>query len=351
MDVRGRVGWGRAAACAVAVSALCAVLAGGLSGAEASAASPPPTGLTTDGGGPGVQIDVAQPSLSWQNIADVRQSAYEIKVSSARRAGQEIVWDSGKVMSADETGIRYGGQPLASDSSYLWSVRVWDQAGRTTGWCDPAEFDTELMSPADWSAEWIGRDNPATRPALGQQAPAPLLRKQFTVSHRIADARLHMVGLGYYVAWINGERVGDQVLDPGPTQYEKTAVYDSYDVTRSLRPGQNAIGVMLGRGYFAATTAEGFGWGTRPGWNEPRLIAQLDLTYTDGSTARVISDGTWQMAGAAAGPAAAGRACAPALPAPPVTPAPREPHARLHAPATEPAPYCQAAARLPKSSA
>lgn len=148
-------------------------------------------------------------------------------------------------------------------------------------------------SSPDWTAQWIGRNDPATRPALGQQAPAPLLRKGFTLNGGIAQVRLRIVGLGYYVAWINGYRVGSQVLNPGPTQYAETAVYDSFDVTRLLQPGQNAIGVLLGRSYFSATTNEGFGWGTRPDWHEPRLLAQLDIAYRDGSTARVVSDGSW----------------------------------------------------------
>lgn len=132
-----------------------------------------------------------------------------------------------------------------------------------------------------WTAQWIGRNDPATRPALGQQAPAPLLRKGF---------------------------------NPGPVQYATTAVYDSFDVTRLLQPGQNTIGVMLGRSYFSATTSEGFGWGTRPDWHEPRLLAQLDIDYHDGSTARVVSDASWQLAGISA---AAGFAKVLIRPAPP----------------------------------
>lgn len=260
-----------------------------------SAGRPAATALTTEHAASGVQIDIPQPRLSWQftDPTDSSQTAYEITVWSP---GKGVVWDSGRVQSADETDIPYGGRPLASDSSYFWSVRVWDQTGRASRWSRPTEFDTALMSPSDWTAQWIGRNDPATRPALGQQAPAPLLRKGFAIHGGLADARLHIVGLGYYVAWINGQRVGGQVLNPGPTQYYKTAVYDSFDVTRMLRRGQNAIGVMLGRSYFAATTDEGFGWGTRPDWHEPRLLAQLDLTYRDGSTARVVSDGSWLMA-------------------------------------------------------
>ncbi len=147
----------------------------------------------------------------------------------------------------------------------------------------------------DWSARWIGRNDPRTPPFPGQQAAAPLLRKEFRISGRVATARLHIAGLGYYVAWIDGRRVGDQVLDPGPTQYASDAVSRSFDVTELLRRGENAIGVMLGRSYFAETAVDTFGWGSRADRHEPRLLAQIDVTYRDGSTARIVTDGTWQM--------------------------------------------------------
>src|SRR4051794_17862980 len=136
----------------------------------------------------------------------------------------------------------------------------------------------------EWSAQWIGRNDPAVPPPHGQQAPAPLLRKDFTVRGGVASARLNIAGLGYYVAWIDGRRVGDQVLDPGPTQFNKTAVYRTFDVTNLVRRGGNALGVMLGRSYFGATSSENlFGWGLSTFRHEPRLLAQLDITYRDGS--------------------------------------------------------------------
>jgi alpha-L-rhamnosidase len=246
---------------------------------------------STDFAGAKVQVDVSQPSLSWQG-ADGPQTAYEVALSDGRR----VVWDSDKVSSPDETDIPYGGPALASNSTYSWSVRVWNAAGRASAWSRPATFETALLSPSDWSAQWIGRDDPATPPALGQQAPAPLLRKDFALGRDVASARLHVAGLGYYVAWIDGHRVGNQVLDPGPTQYGKGAVYRSFDVTDLVRAGRNAIRLMLGRGYFGESSGDTFGWGASADRHEPRLLAQLDVRYRDGSTARVVSDGSWQMA-------------------------------------------------------
>jgi nicotinamidase-related amidase len=90
--------------------------------------------------------------------------------------GRRVLWDSEKVASADETDIPYGGPALQSNSTYSWSVRVWDASGRPSAWSRSVTFETALLSPSDWSAKWIGRDDPQTPPALGQQAPAPLLR-------------------------------------------------------------------------------------------------------------------------------------------------------------------------------
>jgi alpha-L-rhamnosidase len=156
--------------------------------------------------------------------------------------------------------------------------------------------DSDSFQMSNWATQWIGRNNPAVAPVLGQQAPAPLLRKEFTLDHSIVRAALRICGLGFYEAYINGRRVGDQVLDPPPTAYNETALYATFDVSDLVRPGANAIGVTLGRGYFGATASDGFNLGSAPWRNEPRLLLQLDITYRNGQTAHVVSDGTWQMA-------------------------------------------------------
>ncbi|XVQ11559.1 family 78 glycoside hydrolase catalytic domain [Spirillospora sp. CA-255316] len=154
------------------------------------------------------------------------------------------------------------------------------------------------LSAAGWSAKWIGRDTPREWPELGQQNPAPLLRREFRLGERVANAKLSIVGLGYYEAWINGRRVGDQVLDPPPSAYDQTAYSRTFDVTPALNRGDNAIAVTLGRGYFATpkTSPDLFGLSKAPWRAEPRLLAQLDIELTDGTTQRVVSDGSWRIA-------------------------------------------------------
>jgi alpha-L-rhamnosidase len=156
--------------------------------------------------------------------------------------------------------------------------------------------ESEVVSASDWTAQWIGRDNPASPPGLGLQPRAPQLRKEFVLDRSIARARLRICGLGFYEAYLNGQHIGDQVLDPPPTTYNQTALYATFDVSRLVHPGANAIGVTLGRSYFSGVAQEGFNLGLAPWRNEPRLLLQLDITYQDGQTVRVITDSTWQMA-------------------------------------------------------
>lgn len=162
---------------------------------------------------------------------------------------------------------------------------------------------TATAEPAEWMAKWIGRDTPLVHPTHGQQDPAPLLRREFDLGAQVVQARLRIAGLGYYVAWINGKRVGDQVLDPPPSQYDKTAFSRTFDVTQMLRAGRNAIGVELGRSYFASPRPPEpvdlgdalFGLSMAQWWEEPRLLAQLDVTLADGSTRRIATDGDWKI--------------------------------------------------------
>ncbi|NUU25933.1 MAG: family 78 glycoside hydrolase catalytic domain [Streptomycetaceae bacterium] len=158
--------------------------------------------------------------------------------------------------------------------------------------------DATASSDIDWTAKWIGRDTPQVWPQAGEQNPAPLLRREFGLDKRVANAKFSIAGLGYYEAWIDGRRVGDQVLDPPPSAFDQTAYSRTFDVTRMLRKGAHAIGVTLGRGYFAAPgmSPDLVGQANAPWRAEPRLLAQLDITFTDGTARRIVSDGSWKIA-------------------------------------------------------
>ncbi len=251
-------------------------------------------------------IDAPQPRLSWvleSNRRGETQTAYEILAATSaaklRRADADL-WVSGRVNSSESVHVVYAGKPLRSGQRVFWKVRAWNAAGRASAFSKPAWFETALLSPADWQARWI--QSPTAHPLPPDQAfdgyPAPLFRKEFTPDKKNPPARPYVSGLGYYELRLNGERVGDHVLDPGWTTYSKRVLYSTYDVTKQLERGRNALGVMLGNGWFNPLPLAM--WGHINPRNaltigEPRVIAQLVVEFTDGTAQIVGTDPTWRV--------------------------------------------------------
>lgn len=404
--------------------------------------------LTTEYAHNPLGIDVARPRLGWQISSPDRgqdQTAYQILVSSSPSLlgkSQGDVWDSGKVTSGRSVNVRYGGPELASRTRYYWEVRVWDSQGVPSVWSPPAWWETALLNPADWKADWIGPPSLALQPDFngddwiwypegnlaqgfpsgtryfrldfnvpsdrtvagatltttadnqvtayvngtqvgtssnwtkaarqdvtdhltpganvlalaatnqgagaagviarlrisftsgeslvvdtgasamaantavsGWQAPGfddstwtraldlgaygispwkqgvtvappaqvagPLLRKEFMADGPVVRARAYITGLGNYSLHINGQKVGDRLLDPAYTQYDKTVLYATYDVTSDIQAGRNAIAVELAPGFYY--------------YNTPKLLMQLVINYADGTSTTITTDNTWQI--------------------------------------------------------
>jgi alpha-L-rhamnosidase len=201
------------------------------------------------------------------------------------------LWDTGRVESRQSVLVPYGGPALESSRHYTWRVRVWDGAGQTSDWSEPASWEMGLLAPADWKAQWI---QPEGNEDTKTPQPSPVLRGTFTVSGTVRRARAYATSLGLYELEINGQRVGDQVFTPGWTSYGKRLQYQTYDVTRHLRPGENAIGATLGDGWYRGYLA----WKDRRNVYGERLalLAQLRIEYEDGRVETVGTDGTWTAA-------------------------------------------------------
>jgi len=283
-------------------------------------------------------VDVPQPRFSWLMESDQRgtaQTAYQLLVASAPEnlaKDQGDFWDSGKVVSAESIQIAYAGQPLISARPYCWKVRVWNQNGSASRWSEAANFTTGLFTRSDWhSAQWIAfRPEDQWRTQWEQSVTAetkgveksfpwltgqgltiwehyaaacppydasPLFRKEFKLDRAARRATLFICGLGYCEAFLNGQRIGDQVLDPAWTCYQKRAFYVAHDVTAQLKPGVNALGAMLGRGQFSPLCNDIWGLRRAEWVDQPRLIARLKVAYADGTSQEIVTDSSWRTAG------------------------------------------------------
>jgi alpha-L-rhamnosidase len=239
-------------------------------------------------------IDVREPRLSWQLVStekNVLQTSYEVRVSESEAALAEgkTIWTSGKQNSDQSTHVEYGGPALESGSIYYWQVRVGDNHGHISEWSKTAKWEMGLLGAANWKAKWITPDLVEDEK---KSNPAPLLRREFGVKKKVASAWLYVSAMGLYEMELNGKRVGDEYFTPGWTAYDFRYQYQTYDVTAMVRDGANCLAAMLGDGWFRGRLA----------WNEKRnvygtklaLLAQLGITYTDGTKEIVGSDEKWR---------------------------------------------------------
>jgi len=259
-------------------------------------------------------VDAARPVLSWRLTSDARgqhQTAYRILVSESAanlRANVGEMWDSKKVASDNNLSVAYAGRTLHAARTYYWKVMVWDAMGTPSDWSEVAAWHMGLLTREDWGrARWIGYEELAdsmrvvpgihmTGESLGgkcvKRVVVPYFRREFTVRKSVASAELFITGLGQYEAYLNGTRIGASFLDPGWTDYRKTILYNSYDVTPLLRTGENALGAVVGNGFFNINRERyrkltiAFG--------NPMLLSRLVITYADGSRETIDSGEEWK---------------------------------------------------------
>jgi alpha-L-rhamnosidase len=237
----------------------------------------PPTNLRLEYvPSPVIGIDVRKPRFSWtlQHLDRAqRQEAYQLWLSKSPTVSKGDVWDTGKVISnATSQHVYSGSVPLESDTSYFWKVRWWDSSDTVSDWSSVARFDTALFTSDDWSnAQWLYGYNQ--------------YRTEFNLDDHVTRARAYIAGIGYHELYINNVRIGDSVLDPGWTDYYKRILYVTHDVSNALKYGKNAIGVMLGNGW----------WGQPAGYRGNRTVLfKLSIETQFGNKTFVVSDTkTW----------------------------------------------------------
>jgi alpha-L-rhamnosidase len=256
-------------------------------------------------------IESQHPILSWQLVSSQNgksQKAYRILVASSAALLAQLkgnYWDSGKINSANSTQVLYKGKALSSRQKAYWKVMTWDEKNQRSAWSTTSSWGMGVQT-ADWKAKWIGTSEDKN-PDLAVTYPAPYFRKDFTIRKKIKQATVYVSGLGFYELYINGKKIGDQVLAPAVTNYDdrslkkllypyddqstKRVLYNSFDVTTNITQKGNAIGILLGNGWYNQRdrTVEGRMW-----YDLPKLIFLLEVTYTDGTKSIIASDDTWK---------------------------------------------------------
>lgn len=262
-------------------------------------------------------IESEQPYFSWIVQAqgfNKSQSAYQVLVASALDQLDDShadLWNSGKVQSDQSTHVVYQGSKLMPLQSYYWKVKIWDESGQESVWSKPETFRMGIMDETNWAgAQWISLNNDSRtsphrfreyktsrmeEPMMVEGQAAGYFRKIIDAKQDIKSAQAYICGLGYYELFLNGEKVGDHVLDPAPSNYDKQAYYVHYDVTGQINPGQNAIGIAMGNGFYG----QDISWKSDPesendlSFGPPTVRLLIKLTYSDGSTADIYTDDTW----------------------------------------------------------
>ncbi|RYG72827.1 hypothetical protein EON80_03830 [bacterium] len=259
-----------------------------------------------------IALNNGHPTLSWQLASTAQgrgQKAYRVLVAGSLdslKGNKGDYWDSGKVVSANSTMVTYAGLPLESRARVFWKVMIWDEQDIPSRWSSPASWAMGLLQSQDWSAKWIGAlEDPD--PDSTTTYPAPYFRKEFQTAKKITKATAYISGLGFYELSINGKKIGDQVLAPAVTNYDRRPLkrvgypyddqstqrvfYNTFDVSHEIKQGANCIGVILGNGWYNQRERNGEGtmW-----YDVPRLIFQLEVAYADGSTERISSDNSWK---------------------------------------------------------
>ena len=245
-------------------------------------------------------IDIKEPRLSWQIISgqrNVQQTSYQIFIASSKELlakNQADIWNSGKQNSSQSIHVKYSGKPLESGKKYFWKVKVITNKGETTA--EPAFFSMGLLNENAWKAKWIGYDKASPWDSITQwsRLSARYLRKEFQSQNSIKRATAYISGLGLYELYLNGKKIGDQVLAPNPTDYRKSFFYNTHDVTQQIKNGTNAVAVVLGNGRFF-TMRQNYKTQKHNTFGFPKLLLQLEIEYADGTKKTIVSDESWKL--------------------------------------------------------
>lgn len=239
-----------------------------------------------------IGLDNQYPRFSWQmddNRQNTSQTAFELTVgldSVNVAKGKGEAWKVQKTTS-DANLVVYHGRTLRPFTKYYWAVKLWDKDGKP---CPTAvsTFEMGMMQSQNWQGFWISDAESIKTKA------APFFRKTFDATKRIVQARAYISAVGLYELYINGKKIGDHRLDPMYTRFDRRNLYVTYDVTKNLQNGKNAIGVLLGNGWYNFQSIGVWDFERAPWRNRPAFCLDLRIAYSDGSEQVITSDRSWK---------------------------------------------------------
>ncbi|MCF2948864.1 glycoside hydrolase family 78 protein [Paraglaciecola aquimarina] len=242
----------------------------------------------------------AKPRFSWKladNANSQFQTAYQVQVSQEQNSFTQntLVWDSNKVVSSSNAWVDYQGQDLTSRQKVYWRVKIWDEADKASNWSEIQTIELGLLNNQDWQAKWIGHPDTqlSKKPEQMVLATPQYLRKTFSVKGDIKQARLYVSAKGLFKPYVNGAEISSEdVMTPGWTPYAKRIETLTYDLTDKLVQGENAIASSIAGGWYAGRMFE---FTDREFALPARFLAQLEITYADGKTQKVLTDTSWAV--------------------------------------------------------
>ena len=242
-----------------------------------------------------INIDAQHPRFSWiyeSGSGDAVQKAYKLDMATSKQALVEetFFWTSGKVEENVSYAIYKGSVELKSHTKYYWRISSWDDTNKMIV-SSIDSFETAKMDYSDWDALWITDTNDK------EFGPAPMFRKTFTIDKSIVSAKLYVSAAAYYKLYLNGEVPDEIRLDPGYTHYDKRNLYTTYDVTKFLKEGKNVVATVLGNGFYNESAPVATWDFEKANWRDrAKMIMEIRVDCTDGTTLVVASDDTWKTA-------------------------------------------------------
>jgi alpha-L-rhamnosidase len=242
-----------------------------------------------------IGLDNPKPRLTWQmddSSNGAKQTAFRLMVSTDSMSlvhGKANQWNTGWLKTS--TSLKtYAGASLKPFVKYYWRIDLANKANIKSTKFKIASFEMGMMGAQNWQGSWISDSENV------KLKPAPYFRKTFEINKKIKSASVYIAAAGLFELSLNGEKISNHRLDPMYTRFDRRTLYVTYEVTNQIKTGKNAIGVLLGNGWYNHQSTAVWNFEKAPWRNRPTFCLDLKITYTDGSVTTITSGKDWKTA-------------------------------------------------------